>query len=362
MREGAVTSSPRVIGETPIDASALAFKGGPPSYSPPPRTSDRTPTPKASPPTRSRPEPDNLNTSSNDDNDDDDDNDGEGLPYLKGKSRDTPADSDPDADPSITTRPLGSSIQSLLSPTAASFAVLSYDDSYIDEDEAFARKLAEEEESAYRESQRNGVHSNESNLSRNTSVASSTAPNAEYDLPTYTDAVSAANLDTKSSARVPEVKVEVAPSTPTENGNLARNLSVNSATSVASEPGPPIASSSKVPFPGDGPQAVTSLHPGEPQRVIGRTSSMSALPSADRLRVDDLPTLPAEAEDSPITPTANPSSATFKSKAIEQASGSGSLGMLNATHVVDAELLYGVCKFNAFLVIFRGQKIDGIQL
>lgn len=345
-----VTTTPRVMESPSVDPGVLVLEEDvPPGYSPPPRAPDRTPTPAASPRMVNQPEPDNPNTLSNgndSDSDDDDDYD-EGLPYLRGKSRDTPPDSGLPTD--LTT--LASSNLPELTPIAASFGVLRYDDSYIDEDEALARRLAEEEEAAYQETQRNGRNSSEDNISRNTSVASVVAPPAESGLPTYTDAVSVGNSDAipMMSARVPEVKVD----TPTENGDLTRNLSINSSASVASEPAPPIASSSKFPFPGDGPQAVTTLHPGEPQRVIGRTSSMSALPSVDRLR-NDLPPFPAE--DSPITSNPNisqPSSATLKSKGTEEGSGSSSLGMLNATHFVDAELLFGVCKFITFLKVIH---------
>jgi hypothetical protein len=280
---------------------------------------------------------------------DEDDYNGDELPYLRGTREKLAV--------SIPVNGTSAASKRRLSPVSASFIDLSYDDSYIDEDEALARKLAEEEEAeaALRESQQSQASQapSESNISRNTSVSSTTGLATRSELPTYNDAVSTTSASRRStfvsevgsagppsrrSTLVPEARVV----TPTRNerANVVRNHSVNS---VASEPVQSTSSQPDVHLPSDSPKAVALQH-DEPQRVIGRVSSMSALPSPGRL--DDEP--PQLSDDELATPTNHMS---LNPKAVhltaansnDVPSGPSSVGVLNANHFVDAELLHGVC-------------------
>lgn len=359
--ETANTASPAAIENLSIDVNVPAevdqSNSGDqlPAYSP--ETTDLTPTTTTFSPLDHPSEFHTPNTTPGDNNDD---YDGEGLPYLR-EDNDTPTSAIPHPAPPLAGPPKESN-KPELSPISASLATLNYDDSYIDEDEALARRLAEEEEAAYRQSQRNSRDSNEEDLPRTTSVTSTTVANADGDLPTYSDAVSIASANETSlgSATIPELRVDVvspASLLSEEGGELSRNSSKKSGVSVASEPMPSASSFSPVPFPLDAPKAVT-LQPNEPQRVIGRTSSMSALPTTSHIHDDDdLPPPPDDdiSDDLPAATSSNSravllsaSTAAATNNSVESSSGPSSLGVLNANHFVDAELLYGVCKYRSF--------------
>lgn len=351
--ETANAPSPRTTKRLTVDTNTPVEPSQPnndeelPRYSP--TAADRTPTATAFLPEKTHSVPNTPPAASNNDGDLDD-YDGDELPYLRGPGRDTPTN----AASSVSAGPSsGPNKRSTMSPISASFIDLSYDDSYIDEDEALARRLAEEEEeeAAYREAQEN--ENSEGGPSRNASAASTSATNACSDLPTYDAAVSISSVDgpSQASTAAPEVRVDTVPSPSAPNGkgsDLARNPSLNS---VASDP-MPNTSSSVVAFPSDGPQAIT-LQVDEPQRVIGRTSSMSAVPTSSRSPEvdDDLP--PPLADDEGLSSThmsSNPkavlltaSTTTIANNPID-GPGPTSLGMLNANHFVDAELLHGVCE------------------
>ncbi|KAF9452430.1 hypothetical protein P691DRAFT_219480 [Macrolepiota fuliginosa MF-IS2] len=339
----------------PIEAGPSNDNDPLPEYSP--ASTDRTPTTTETFSSEDRPsEPDTPNSVPNDDNEDDGN---DGLSYLIMDGRDTPTATIPPTGTAAAGPSQESSPKPELSPISASFATLSYDDSYIDEDEALARKLTEEEETAFRESQRNLRESNDGGLSRNISAASATGTSQDGDLPTYHDAISIASTDDMSrfSMILPEVRVDSA-STPVTNGRqggVSRNFSKNSGTSVASEPLPNGSTASPAPFPRDEPLAVT-LQPDEPQRIIGRTSSLSALPSASTVNDDgdDLPLTPDDDLPMASNPrtyrlsTVAPNGANAPGESGESSSGANPWGMLNANYFVDAELLHGVCESECF--------------
>lgn len=319
-----------------------------PIYSP--QDTEQTPTASSLPPTVNQPEPAVPQTETPKE-DNDGDYDGDELPYLRG-TRESLSVSIPDSKPSTDVQG-----KSVLSPVSSSFIDLSYDDSYIDEDEAFARRLAEEEETAQGEEetthQENGQSSQasaESHLSRNSSTASASThprPDTPSDLPTYNEVISVNSAPvSRKSTFLPEVRVD-SPTTPVQNekAELARNISLNSA---ASDPISGTSSQPDVPFSSAGPSAVTLPSDG-PHRIIGRVSSMSAL----------LPSRPPPEDDLPLTPvddlatnknhlSLKPRSGHLVATSNKGASnndappGPTSAGVLNANHFVDSELLHGV--------------------
>ena len=280
---------------------------------------------------------------------DGDDSDDDGLPYLKGARESL----------SVST-PLPER-ESRLSPVSASFIDLSYDDSYIDEDEAFARRLTEEEEKSFgrllgretvvpRHSEHlDGQEPLECNLSRNSSATSASirlrteTPN---NLPTYNDTMSDnPGSALRGSSFLPSVTVD-SPASP-EKAELVQN---------SPTAGIPIAKASSqlaVPFPSNSLSAVT-LPPDGPQRargsslsvlIPGRTPTENELPFSP---VDDLATptnhlsLDPRASYPPIT----------SMKGINSLSNNPSCaGVFNPNLFIDSELFLGVCSSLSFLIV-----------
>lgn len=300
------------------------------------------------------PKPEIPKIETNDDGGDDSD-DG-GLPYLKG-TREGLSVSAP-----IRTE---SQRRSRCSPVSASFLDLSYGP-YIDEDEAFARRLAEEEKESSQRLTReeaaglrqkdnlNGQKPSECNLSRNSSATSaSTRPcsDTSNDLPTYDDVMSiSTGPASRRSTLLPEVTVD--PPTSPEKAELVRNSSATSA-SIARASSQFVVSS-----PSHGLSAVP-LPPDGPQRVIGRVSSLNALIPVRPLIEDGFPPSPVDDLATPtnhlsINPRAgHPPTTSMKGtdNASDMYSGPSRAGTFNANLFIDAELLHGVCSSLSSLIV-----------
>jgi hypothetical protein len=312
------------------------------------KVTDQTPTASSFPPdVHSEPEPPKSGTPK--DNDNDDEYNGDELLYLLG-TRESLSVSIPQSKPSVDSR------RPRLSPVSASFIDLAYDDSYIDEDEALARRLAEEEEkAAQRESQQNVQAPADNHLSRNSSLASSTWLDTPSDLPTYNDIISIARAGppSRKSTFVPDARDSPGASVPDEKAELGRNRSLNSVTSVSIASG---SSHSPVLLPSDGPPAVPSK-PNETHRVIGRVSSMSALPPSHPPPGNDLPLTPVDDLAAPtnhlfLNPKSVHFTATSANGSNNISTGSSSAGTSNANHYIDTELLHGVCTFSFSFATF----------
>jgi len=279
-------------------------------------------------------------------NDDDD-----GLPYLKG-ARETLSVSIP-----LLTEP---DRESRLSPVSASFIDLSYDDSYIDEDEAFARRLEEEEKSSRRllggetpvqhqSDHLTGEEPPECNLSRNSSATSaSTRPRPETpnDLPTYSDVISGnSGLALQGSTYLPSVTIESLTSP-----EKAEQMQNSSMTDI------PIARSTSqlvVPFPSHGLSAI-ALPPDGPQRA--RVSSSSALTPGRTPTENEVPFSPVDDLATPKNHLSLGLGASYppttSMKGFNSSSDNPSCaGVFNPNLFIDAELFLGVCSSLSFLIV-----------
>lgn len=279
---------------------------------------------------------------------DGDDSDDDGLPYLKG-ARESRSVSIP-----LPER------ESRLSPVSASFIDLSYDDSYIDEDEVFARRLQEEEKSSGRLSEgetavpRQSEHLDgqeplECNLSRNSSATSaSTRPHTETpnNLPIYNNAMSHnPGPALRGSSFLPLVTVD-SPTSP-EKAELVQN------SSTAGNPIARASSQLAVSFPSNSLSAV-ALPPDGPQRARG--SSLSALIPGRTPTENELPLSPV---DDLATPTNHLSldlragyPPTTSMKGISNPSNNPTCaGVFNPNLFIDTELFLGVCSSLSFLIV-----------
>lgn len=304
-----------------------------PKYSP-----NRTPTALAPPPNNTHAEP--IVSSPSEETTKDDEHDC--LPYLWRTGGDTPTNAIPSS-----VRSLPSNSDGATGTNFTSFMDFSYDDAYIDEDEALARRLAEEERREVANEAVLPVNGNgNAAIPLNTSAqTASVIPLG--DLPSYDAAVSTSSTDKPLQTVVPELRVDASPSVSLNDG-LSRNSSLNSGTSDALSN--VLETSAAIRFPSGGPR-VTTLQVDEPQRVIGRTSSMSALPVITRPHEvssdspsrtdDDIPSPSASFNLEDVTDTASANVVNANSPPDAPAS----LGMLNASHFIDAELLHGVCEF-----------------
>jgi len=285
-----------------------------------------------------------IGTNDSDDSDD-------GLPYLKG-ARESLSVSIP-----LLTEP---ERESRLGPMSTSFIDLSYDDSYIDEDEAFTGRLVEEEKSSRKllggetAVPRQSDHLNsqepfECNLSRNSSATSaSTRPHPETpnNLPTYSDVMSDnPGPALRGSTFLPSVTVD-SPTSP-EKAELVQNSSAT---------GNPIARASSqlvVPFSSNGLSAV-ALPPNGPQRV--RVSSLSALIPGRTSTENELPLSPVDDLATPINHLSLDSRAGYPPTTSMKGIGSWSnnpscAGVFNPNLFIDAELFLGVCSSLSFPIV-----------
>ena len=276
---------------------------------------------------------------------DGDDSDDDGLPYLKGAREGL----------SVST-PLPER-ESRLSPVSASFIDLSYDDSYIDEDEAFARRLTEEEEKSFgrllggetavlRQIEHlDGQEPLDCNLSRNSSATSASTrlrTETPNNLPPYKDNPGSA---LRGSSFLPSVTVD-SPASP-EKAELVQN------SSTAGNPVARASSQLAVPFPSNSLSVVT-LPPDGPQRARG--SSLSALIPGRTPTENELPPSPV---DDLATPT-NHLSLDLRAgyppitsmKGINSLSNNPSCaGVFNPNLFIDTELFLGVCSSLSFLIV-----------
>jgi hypothetical protein len=301
----------------------------------PQHSPDRTPTAFSFPSNKPYAEP--TTSSSNEEKCGKDENDD----LSKRTGRDTPTNA---ASSSVT-----SSSPKPNSAAGKSFIDLSYDeydDSYIDEDAALARRLAEEERrGATNQAAQQGNENGAIPINTSAETTNATPATPAGGLPSYDAVVSTSNIEKPSQAIVPELRIDASPSA-SINSDLSRNSSLKSGASDTLSN--VLETSAPIRFRSGGSQA-TTLQVDQPQRVIGRTSSMSALPvvthpheasSYSPLRTDD--DIPSPSTSSNPQAIINTSSA-----AVTNGTNSPDIpatsGMLNAYHFVDAELLHGVC-------------------
>jgi len=276
---------------------------------------------------------------------DGDDSDDDGLPYLKGARESL----------SVSTPLLER--ESRLSPVSASFIDLSYDDSYIDEDEAFARRLTEEEKSfgrllggetaVPRQSEHlDGQEPPECNLSRNSSATSASTrlrTETPNNLPTCNDTMSDnPGSALRGSSFLPSVTVD-SPASP-ERAELVQN------SSTAGNPVARASSQLAVPFPSNSLSAVT-LPPDGPQRARG--SSLSVLIPGRTPTENELPLSPVDDLSTPTNHLSlDPRARYPPMKGINSLSNNPSCaGVFNPNLFIDSELFLGVCSSLSFLIV-----------
>jgi hypothetical protein len=309
-----------------------------PKYSP-----NRTPTASAFPPDETHVEPITLSSNEEKSRYDESDN----LSHLRRTGRDTPTNAASSPVPRLSTKPNGAAGMRPISKSFMDLSYDDYDDSYIDGDAALARRLAEEE----RKGAANGaaLQENESGhavIPFNTSTATTSATPIGG-LPSYDAVVSISSTDKPSQAVVPELRIDASPSI-SVNSDLSRNSSLTSGASDTLSN--VLETSAPIRFPSGGSQA-TTLQVDKPQRVIDRTSSMSALPVVTHSHEAISNSHPRTDDDIPSHPVSSTSEAVINTASATVTNGNNpsdvptTLGMLNANHFIDAELLHGVCEF-----------------